>query len=81
MSRVSIDVTPEGHQKLKAITALRGQSIKDYVIERTLGAEAAFGEQAALDELESLLDQRVRKARRGAVSQRTGGAIFEQAYP
>jgi uncharacterized protein (DUF1778 family) len=32
MSRISIDVTPEEHQKLKAMAALKGKSIKDYVL-------------------------------------------------
>ena len=32
--RLSIEITQEQHQRLKAISALRGQSIKDYVLER-----------------------------------------------
>ena len=36
MPRLSIDITPEEHQKLKAIAALKGESIKDYVLKRTL---------------------------------------------
>lgn len=32
--RLSIEVTQEQHQRLKAVSALRGQSIKDYVLER-----------------------------------------------
>jgi hypothetical protein len=31
MPRISIDVTDQQHQRLKAFAALRGQSIKDYV--------------------------------------------------
>ena len=79
MSRISIDVTPEEHQKLKAMAALTGKSIKDYVIERTLGAEGDSREAAALKELEMLLDERIRSAERGAVSGRTVGAIFKEA--
>jgi hypothetical protein len=80
MSRISIDVTPEEHQKLKAIAALRGKSIKDYVIERTLGAEDDTEQESALAALESLLDARIRHAKNGAVSRRTVGAIFKDAY-
>jgi len=43
MSRISIEVTSEEHQKLKTMAASRGQSIKDYVIERTLGAGKSHG--------------------------------------
>jgi hypothetical protein len=80
MSRISIDVTPEEHQKLKAIAALRGKSIKDYVIERTLGAERDNHEEVALKELESLLDDRIRKAQIGAINRQTVGSIFRDAY-
>ena len=81
MSRISIDVSPEEHQKLKAMAALRGKSIKDYVIERTLGANGDGAQQSALKELESLLDERVASAQGGSVSRRTVGEIFKDAYP
>jgi hypothetical protein len=80
MSRISIDVTPEEHQKLKAMAALQGKSIKDYVIERTLGADGDKTQESALDELESLLDERIRKAQNGWISRRTVGAVFKEAY-
>ena len=80
MSRISIDVTSEEHQKLKAMAALQGKSIKDYVIERTLGADKDPSEEPALHELESLLDERIRSAKNGSVSRRTVGEIFGQAY-
>jgi uncharacterized protein (DUF1778 family) len=80
MSRISIDVTMQEHQKLKAMAALQGKSIKDYVIERTLGLAEDTGEATALKELETLLDARVRSAQDGAVSQRTVGEIFRSAY-
>jgi uncharacterized protein (DUF1778 family) len=80
MSRISIDVTSEEHQKLKALAALQGKSIKDYVIERTLGVDGDTSQEAALNELESLLDERIRSAQNGSVSRRTVGAIFKDAY-
>ena len=36
MSRLSIEVTPEQHQRLKAMAALAGQTIKEYILERAL---------------------------------------------
>ena len=77
MSRISIDVTDEEHKRLKAMAALRGKSIKDYVLERTL--EADKDEEDALRELEKLLDGRIRKAEAGAVSRRTVKAVFAEA--
>ena len=34
--RLSIEVTHEQHQRLKSVAALRGQTIKDYVLKRVL---------------------------------------------
>ena len=80
MSRISIDVTAEEHQRLKALAALQGKSIKDYVIERTLGLDEETGDDTALKELEVFLDNRIRDAKNGAVSRRTVGEIFGKAY-
>lgn len=77
MSRISIDVSDEEHKKLKAMAALRGKSIKDYVLERTLNGNQ--GDEAALRELENLLDGRIREAQAGGVSQRTAKEIFARA--
>ena len=67
MSRISIDVSGEDHQKLKALAALHGKSIKDYVLERALGSPEQ-DEIQALSELESFLDDRIRQAERAAQS-------------
>jgi hypothetical protein len=80
VSRISIDVTSEEHKKLKAMAALQGKSIKDYVIERTLGAHGDKSEAAALKELEALLDERIHSAQSGSVSRRTVGEIFRNAH-
>ena len=77
MSRISIDVSDEEHKKLKALAALRGQSIKDFVLERALGGDES--ETAALKELEELLDGRIRAAQAGAVSRRTVSEVFAEA--
>jgi hypothetical protein len=76
MGRISIDVTDDEHKKLKALAALRGKSIKVYVLERTLADES---ENAALRELEALLDSRIQSAEAGAVSRRTTKEIFAAA--
>jgi hypothetical protein len=75
MSRISIDVTPEEHQKLKAMAALRGKSIKEFVLASTLGAH---GEDNALRELEALLDKRLENARAAGVSSGTVQDIVKQ---
>ena len=51
MSRISIDVTDAEHKKLKALAALSGKSIKEFVIERTLGIDEANDVVGAVDYL------------------------------
>ncbi len=71
--RLSIEISPEEHQRLKAAAALKGQSIKDYVLERTL---PRADEQTALRELESFLEPRVEAANRGEFSKKSVDDIF-----
>ena len=73
MSRISIDVTPQEHQRLKAMAALQGMSIKEFVLANTLGLAE---ENAALAELETLLDKRLKSAKAGRVSSRTVGDVL-----
>ena len=73
-SRISIDVTPEQHKRLKAVAALSGQSLKNYVLERALPQS---GEDAALAELEALLATRVASARAGRFVDESVESIFE----
>jgi hypothetical protein len=76
MSRITIDVTPEQHQQIKAMAAMQGKSIKEFVLERLLpGQEHA--EQQAWQQLKALLGERIAAAERGAVSRRTITQIYE----
>ena len=76
MSRVSIDVTPQQHQRLKAMAALQGKTIKEFVLLSTIGAPSA---EAALTELEALLDQRARDAAAKGSTEHTVESVFRQA--
>ena len=76
MSRISIDVTDAEHRKLKALAALNGQSVKHFVLARTIGDQA---QDADLSELEELLDKRIDRAQELGASRRTVGGIFKQA--
>jgi len=65
MSRLTIDVTPQQHQALKAMAALEGKTIKQFAIERLF--PNALGEEHALYELKTLLHGRLAEAERGGV--------------
>ncbi len=74
MSRLSIELTPEQHQRLKAMAALQGQSMKEYVLERSLPDlpnRNSMTEEQALYQLEQFLAPRIEAAERGEISSRT----------
>ena len=72
--RLSIDVTTEQHQHLKALAVLQGQSIKEYVLERTLPDLEA---QQALKTLEHFLGRRIDAVKKGQISSKTVDDIFD----
>jgi len=77
MSRLTIDVTDQQHQSLKAMAALQGKTIKQYAIERLF--PSAADEEAALQELKALLAQRLAQSAEGAVSTQSFGDMAEAA--
>ncbi|MDD2760662.1 MAG: antitoxin [Methylomonas sp.] len=70
--RLSIEVTPEQHQRLKAVAAIKGQSIKDYVLDRVLPDE----DDEALRQLEAFLEPRLKDA----VVNKSVQQIFEETH-
>jgi len=74
--RLSIEITPEQHQRLKAAAAMQGQSIKKYVLKRTLPDS---DELVALKELEAFLEPRINAAKDGKVSEKSVDDIFDEA--
>ena len=75
--RLSIDVTAEEHQRLKAVAALQGKSIKDYVLERVLPSVLTHDETQALQELKAFLEPRLAEAARVGGAQVSVTEIFE----
>lgn len=73
--RLSIEISPEQHQRLKAAAALQGQSIKDYVLARTLPDS---DEQAALQALEGFLKPRIAAANKGEFSTKSIDDVFDE---
>lgn len=73
--RLSIEITPEQHQFLKAAAAMKGESIKEYVLKRTLPDTQV---QQTLKNLEEFLSPRIQAAKKGKVSTETVDTIFDQ---
>lgn len=63
MSRLTIDVTEQQHQALKAMAALEGKSIRQYALERLLPPDV----ERAVDDLKALIASRLSEAQRGEV--------------
>ena len=80
MRRLSIEVTPEQHKRLKAVAALHGKTIKDYVLERALPQLPnmdSMSEEEALHKLEDFLAPRIEAAKKAEFSPRSVEQIFE----
>lgn len=61
MSRLSIEISSEQHQKIKALAALQGKSIKDLILDQFINPNAV-DEQRDWDKLEELLLFRIENA-------------------
>lgn len=75
MSRPTIDIIDQQHQRLKAIAALRGKTIRQYALERLF--PASTDDEQAWQELKGLLEERIGHGLGGAVSGKSISAILE----
>ena len=76
MSRLTIDVTDQQHQSLKALAALQGKTIKQYAIERLFPGEATSDQ--AWQRLKTILGERISEGLAGKVSGKTFGTIVDE---
>ena len=82
MPRLSIDISAEDHQQLKAMAALKGQSIKDYVLSRALvdmPNPATMTDAEALQALKELLAPRLAEIDAGQLTSATAEDIKREA--
>ena len=76
MSRLTIDMTDQQHQSLKALAALQGKTIKQYALERLFPGDTD-GERA-WEELKTLMNTRVNEGLAGRLSTKTVGEILNE---
>ena len=76
MSRLTIDITEQQHQSLKAMAALQGKTNKQYALERLFPGDADADQ--AWQALQVLLRQRVDNALAGKVSDKDVHQILEE---
>jgi hypothetical protein len=75
MSRLTIDITSQQHQSLKALAALQGKTIKQYALERLF--PRCSGDQA-WRELQTLLGERIEQGLAGQTSALSISAIVDE---
>lgn len=76
MSRLTIDITSQQHQSLKALAVLQGKTIKQYALERLFPGDAN-GDQA-WQELKTLLQARIDEGLAGNISAKSINAILDE---
>lgn len=76
MSRLTIDITDQQHQSLKALAALQGKTIKQYALERLFPGDT--GADQAWQALKSLLGTRIHEGVSGHVSTKSIGEILDE---
>jgi len=78
MSRLAIELTPEQHQQIKTLAAMRGKSIKSFVLEQIFPVQITGEEKAAWDELQAMLSSRIAKVEKGGVSHKSFDQITDE---
>ncbi len=78
MSRLSIDLSDQQHQNLKALAALQGKSLKQYAIERLLPPATDDGQD--WQTLRDILGQRIADGLAGAVTVKSFDAIIDDEF-
>ncbi|MBV2143738.1 antitoxin [Falsochrobactrum sp. TDYN1] len=76
MSRLTIDITDQQHQSLKALAALQGKTIKQYALERLFPGDADADQ--AWQELKTLLGNRINDGLAGKVSTKSINEILNE---
>lgn len=75
MGRLTIDMTDQQHQSLKAMAALQGKTIKQYALERLFPGDTDADQ--AWQTLTIMLRQRIDAGLAGKVSSRSMDEILE----
>jgi len=76
MNRLTIDLTDQQHQSLKAFAALQGKTIQQYTLERLFPNNTTA--PPAWQELQTLLDERIRAGLAGQISSQSISEILAE---
>lgn len=76
MSRLTIDMTDQQHQSLKAMAALQGKTIKQYALERLLPVQGEG--DTAWSELNDFLNKRIADGLKGELTTKSFDQIVAE---
>lgn len=76
MGRLTIDITDQQHQSLKALSALQGKTIKQYALERLFPGDTSADQ--AWQELKTLLGDRIKDGLSGKTSDKSIDWIVDE---
>lgn len=76
MSRLTIDISDQQHQRLKALAALQGKTIKQYALERLFPGDRDTDQ--AWQELRILLEERINAGLAGELSTQSVPDLLEE---
>jgi len=76
MSRLTIDITDQQHQSLKALAAFQGKTIRQYALERLFPCDEDADQ--AWQELKTMLGERIREGLAGKTSARSIDQILDE---
>ena len=76
MSRLTIDISDQQHQSLKALAALQGKTIREFAIERLFPDQS--DDHRAWLELKTLLEQRIEQGLVGELSAKSIDALIDE---
>ncbi|GBR05692.1 antitoxin [Acetobacter oeni] len=76
MSRLTIDISDQQHQSLKALAALQGKTIKQYALERLFPDDLGTGQ--AWQDLKAVIQHRIDEGLAGKVSTKSVRDILDE---
>ena len=76
MSRLSIEISAKEHQHIKALAAIEGQSIKEFVMTRLFPDDKA--QEQSWHELQEFLFKRAEEAQNGKLSSKSITKIMDE---
>lgn len=76
MSRLTVDITTQQHQSLKAMAAMQGKTIKEYALERLFPGDEDANQ--AWRELSAMLRARIADGLAGKVSDKAVSKVLDE---